>query len=106
MEHVQYFLIEFAVNYRKKNGEETAPSSMKGYIFGIQRYFSTNWGYKLTLTSGRVFGCTKKGLYCVLDNLFADQQSRGMTPESHNVLSSRDITTLFKSEDLSYKTPT
>ena len=78
---------------------------MRGYIFAIQRFFNSEWGYKLNFTSGTVFGCPKTGLFCVLDNLFADQQARGLTPQSHNVLSAEDVEKLFKSEHLSDITP-
>ncbi len=89
------------VKYRKSDGTEAAPNTMKSYVFGIQRYFLSNWGYKLNLTTGPVFGCEKVGLYQIMDKLFAHQQHRGMTVKSHNVLTSDNIRTIYNSEQLS-----
>ena len=106
LKHVLFFLAEFSVRYRQRDGSEVSPNSMKGYIFGIQRFFSSEWNYNLSLTTGPVFGCEKGGLICILDNLFADQQSRGYTPESYNVLSENDIQKLYESPELSSNTST
>lgn len=57
LRHLQFFLAEFAVRYRQKDGNEVTPNSMKSYIFGIQRFLSEEWNYTLTLTSGNIFGC-------------------------------------------------
>lgn len=55
-----------AVNYRKINGEETTPGTMKGYILGLQCYFCNEWGHILDLIRGVVLGCKNRGLVCVL----------------------------------------
>lgn len=44
LRHVQLFLMEFSVRYRKDNGQPTAPGTMKGYLLGLQRFFASEWG--------------------------------------------------------------
>lgn len=105
LRHLQFFLSEFIVRYRQKDGSEVTPGTMKGNIFGIQRFFEHEWEYSLSLTTGPIFGCPKNGLFSIIDNLFADQQSRGMTPESYNVLSSEDVEKLYSSPELSKESP-
>ena len=43
---------------------------------------------------------------CILDNLFANQQSLGITTEIHNVLSEDHIKKMFNAEQLSRNTST
>lgn len=105
LENIKYYLVEFAVRYRKDNGSEVSPQTMKGYICGLQRYFENEWGYKLRLLDGEIFGNKENGLRCVLENRFNDQQSRGMVTKSHNVLSYEDLVKLYDSDELSKRTP-
>lgn len=106
LKKIQYYLMEFAVRYRKEDGGEVTPPTMKGYIAGLQRFFEVEWGYKINLLSGHVFAAKENSLRCVLDNLFNDQQSRGLVTKSHNVLSYENLLTLYKSAELSQRTPT
>ncbi len=45
----------------------------------------------MELTSGPIFADPKNGLLSVLDNLFSEQQSRGMLVKSHNCLFLDDV---------------
>lgn len=102
---VRFHLIEFAVNYRSKSGEEVKPITMRGYILGLQRAFKYEWGYDLKLLEGDVFNCPAEGLMAVLDNKFSLQQSTGVVAESHNVLSKEDVIKLYESPLLDRDTP-
>ena len=106
LKRIRFFLIEFAVNYRsEKETQEVRPSTMKGYILGIQCFFRHEWGFKLSLLEGPVFNRPKEGLMAVLDNRFSAQQSDGMRTNSHNTLSTEDLHLLYGSQHLSRDTP-
>ena len=106
LKRIRIFLIEFAVNYRsEKETQEVRPSTMKGYILGIQRFSRHEWGFKLSLLEGPVFNCPEEGLMAVLDNRFSAQQSDGMRTNSHNTLSTEDLRLFYGSQHLSIDTP-
>lgn len=88
-----------------ENVDAVTPSSMKTYILGIQRSFK-EWGYSFYLHNGRIFSCRKEGFKGFLDHLFWEQQAQGKTPKSHNLLTSEDLETLYKSHNLSRSYPT
>lgn len=74
---------------------------MRGYLFGIQRFFKSAWAYNLNLISGPIFNCPSQGLLAICDNLFSSQQSRGFVMKSHNVLTISDVRKLYLSPQLS-----
>lgn len=59
--HLEYFLCESVVRYWKKDGEDTSPGSMKGYIFGVQRYLCHEWGYNVKLTESNILDALNMG---------------------------------------------
>ena len=64
LKRIRFFLIEFTVNYRsEKSKSAVKPSNMKGYILGIQRFFSHEWGYNISFLEGPIFNCPKEGLF-------------------------------------------
>lgn len=101
---IRYYLIELLVNYRMEGGKEVIPNTMRCYLFGIQRYFTTEWRYKIEIMNGPLFACKKNGLMTVCDNRFREQQASEMTVVSHNALSSTNFQRLFSSPQLSRDT--
>lgn len=57
------------------------------------------------MTKGHIFASPKNGLLSVLDHIFSEQQARGFTIKSHNVLSRDDVCKLYGSPELSKNTP-
>ena len=105
LKRIRFFLIEFAVKYRsEKSKSAVKPSTMKGYILGIQRFFSHESGYKLSFLDGPIFNCPKEGLLAVLDNRFSEQKSRGALTESHKTPSEEDLCLLYAPPHLSRDT--
>lgn len=53
-----FFLIEIWVIYcLVANGGEAVPSTLKGYIIGLQRFFRNEWGYEPFFLQGPIFNC-------------------------------------------------
>ena len=103
---IRHARIEFVVNYRKK-GEENGPVSpetMMGYIRGILPAFE-KWGYSMELFKDPVFTDKKEGLFAVMDNRFADQQSLGASTVHKNTLSMKDFCQLLNSTACDVSTP-
>lgn len=68
MEHVRYYMIEFAANCKNaKTGGSTAASTINTYILSVQRAFKSERGYNLKLLSGPIFNCLKQGFFSALD---------------------------------------
>lgn len=105
LETVRFFLIEFAVNYRAKFGDEVKPHTMKFYITSLQRAFRDVWGYDLKLLTGFVFDCPKNVLMSVLNTRFSLQHAAGARTTRHNHLSIEDLKKLFRSDLCSRATP-
>ncbi len=61
------------------------------------------WQHNVYLLPGSIFADPKTGLFPVLDNLFAEQQSRGMLVKSHNSLSLDDVRKIMSSPMTSTK---
>lgn len=101
---LRFFFIEFCVNYRQiASGGEVMPSTMKGYIIGLYRFFKIECGYELSLLQGPMFNCKTEGLVAVMNSWISEQQARGMNTRNHNVLSPRDIRMLYASDHLDAK---
>ena len=97
---LRHFLIEFSIRYvslRKK--EEVLPSKMLNYPRGVQRRLS-ELGFPINFFPGPIFNGPVEGLKSAFDNKFSLQQVRGGIMKSHNVLTIRDIRTIFDSEYL------
>lgn len=54
------------------------PTTMKTYLFGSQRTFKYLWEYIINIFKEPIFVCPKFGFLPVLDNLFVEQQSKGL----------------------------
>ncbi len=81
----------------EKTGNEFEPSSMLCYIRGIQRRLS-EIGFHVNLFDGPIFRDLRSGLVPALNNKFAEQQSYGAVTKSHNILTLKEIETIFESE--------
>lgn len=51
---IRHHFIEFAVHYKKDNGQDAAPETVNNYIYAIHRTFKS-WGFPLKLTEGSIF---------------------------------------------------
>lgn len=72
LKKIRFFVIEFIVKYRVRNGSRASPSTMKNYVVSVQRGMNEFWKYKLPILSGSVFTCPSKGLVGVLNTLFQE----------------------------------
>lgn len=98
-------LIKFVVHYRKSDGKEIKPTSLKNYISGFQRGFQTQWDYDIKVMSGPLFNHVKAGVMSVIDNKIRQMQSLGVVKRSHNILTTEDIQKLYDSKLLSIESP-
>lgn len=95
---LRHFLTEFAAGYvSSRTKDEVSPRTMHTYVMGVQRRLR-ELGFDVNLFDGAVFNERNMGLKTVLDNRFAEQQSRGKVGTPHNVLTISDIKTIFMSE--------
>lgn len=83
------------------NGERVSPKTMFNYINAIQRALRHDWKYEIAFMKGHIFACPDKGLVTVMKNVVSEQQAKGQTVKSNNVLNVDDLTKLHKSELLS-----
>ena len=95
---LNHFLIEFATSYvSKRSGVSVSPSSMLSYIRSIQRRLS-ELAFPVNLFSEKIFADKSTGIVSVLNNRFSEQQARGAMAKPHNILSMKDILSIFNSE--------
>lgn len=85
-------LREFIVLYKPVDSkkEEVTPATMNGYIQGISRYL-TSEKYDCDIGKHPLFRDRDEGIYCVMENNFAEQQSRGLVKKPHNYLPLHDL---------------
>ncbi len=70
---------------------------MLTYVRSIQRRL-TKLGFPVDVFARPIFSHPSEGLGSALDARFAEQQSKGLTTECHNVLTIEDIRVLISSE--------
>ena len=78
---------------------------MLNYLRGVHRRLS-ELGFPINLFSGPIFNDLVEGLKSALDKKFSLQQAHGGITKSDNVLTIRDIRTIFDSEYLNPNNPT
>ena len=87
----RHFLMEFCSGYiSEKMKKPVAPSTMLRYVRSFQRRLF-DLGYRVNLFRGPIFDCPRYGLKAVMDSKFAQQQCKGGTTKTHNVLTLEDV---------------
>lgn len=100
---------KFLIKYRseKNQNEPVSPSTMKGYLSVLKRFFKEEWGYDLPIgdEKHKIFGNIDGGLWTALDNRTREHQANGMVRKHYNLLSVTNVRKLFESPELSGDIP-
>lgn len=98
-------MVEFVAGKRvSKTCSDLAPSTLRGYLCGIQRALLSEGGYSVNTFKHLVFTASPGGVVVVLDNKIKELQGTGKMRKGH-VLSLTDIETLYLSNCLSKTHP-
>ncbi len=89
---------EFSMHCRSKDSRRVSPSTIVGYLHGV------NWFFKgkdnnVDMLRDTVFRAKAAGHCHLLDNLVPDKQEAGVHRQSFNVLSDNDIVNILDTAD-------
>lgn len=80
---IKYYIIVFSVHYHSaKNKNAVEPSTMKHYIYGIQRDFE-EWGTERIYSRIQCFSYSKDDILSVLTSLFSKEQANRNVVKEH-----------------------
>jgi len=80
----------FCTTYRTKHNKRVTPSTMLGYLDGINRFLN-DVGIQIDIRRSPVFNHKQDGFMTALDNIVKEQQSQGEHRKPHNVILENEL---------------